>query len=215
MDVHPRLDELLATRGRMNFVIDCTYAGAPARLTMDEKQVYLAMSEDGGRLVADVFSHIDSSGTGVTRAVKLGTTTFELTFADAYDADRFGRVLGVRRAPVPTTRPRFSPAGAGGGIGSSHAVPGAMLVGDANLRTVYERNLGYTMTASIVLLALGWVDAVLGVIIALGLLLTGHPLVFVYALVIAVAGAALPLTIGFLARTVVHRFRLEDSRRPR
>jgi hypothetical protein len=90
-------EDPLQSIGRTNFSENCEVGGAPARLAMTDRRVYLGIAGDPGALLGDEFDNVLLSGTGATRTATFEGKPVEITFADERAAQRFARVLDVRQ----------------------------------------------------------------------------------------------------------------------
>jgi hypothetical protein len=205
-----RLDEILSAHGRMNFSQNCTVSDHAARLTMDDKSVFLATVDNSGSVASAAFLEVQVSGSGTTRTITVGAP-HDVTFDSEASCERFLRVLGVRQdvlAPRPAAsladKPGQARSGSTGGGGSARAATPAVR---------YKDWCEYALLASTFLLLVAWLDLVIGAIFAVVLFFGGSPLAGLIWLLVAAAGFSLPACVGSATRMIVYRFQMEDAAR--
>ena len=203
-----RLDEILSAQGRMNFSQNCTVSGQAARLTMDEKSVFLATVESSGSFASAAFLDVQVSGSGTTRTITIGAP-YDVTFDSEASCERFLRVLGVRQDVVAphlaarlASRPVHSVSASARGGGSARS-PAAR----------YKDWCNYALLASTFLLLVAWLDLVVGAILALVVFFGSSPAAGLLWLLAAAAGFSLPACLGSATRMIAYRFQMEDAAR--
>jgi heme A synthase len=82
-------------------------------------------------------------------------------------------------------------------------------------RTRYTQWTQNTLLTSTVLLALGWLNLIVGEILTIVVAVNGGGAVALLWVVLALAGSAVPFCLGSLARVIVYRYQLEDAGRTR
>lgn len=185
----------------MNFYQPCTVDGHHARLTMNNERVFLAVHAAGVDIVSEPFATVQSSGAGRARRVRLGERIFDIDFHDETNAARFSRVLAIRHDPysasIRAAVPSHQPA--------TLMDTGAAYPGSPHHR--YHQYAHWVMVSSGALIALGFLDLVVGLILGLVLLDEGGGWVALAWLFFAVLGSAGPFCLACLARMVVYRDR--------
>jgi hypothetical protein len=205
-----RLDEILSAHGRMNFSQNCTVSGHAARLTMDDRTVFLATVENSGSVASAAFLDVQVSGSGTTRTITVGAP-YDVTFDSEASCARFLRVLRVRQdvvtphqAATLARMPGQARSASTGGRGSARA---------ASPAARYKDWCDYALFASAFLLLVAWLDLVVGAIFAVVLFFGGSPLAALIWLLAAAAGFSLPVCLGSATRMIVYRFQMEDAAR--
>lgn len=203
-----RLDEILSAHGRMNFSQNCTVSGHAARLTMDDRSVFLATIERSGSPTSAAFLDVHVSGSGPTRTITIGAP-YDVTFDSEASCERFVRVLGVRQDVVAPRQPATQ--GSTPAQARSASTGGSARAASPAAR--YKDWCEYALLASTFLLLVAWLDLVVGAIFAVVLFFGGSPLAGLIWLVVAAAGFALPACLGSATRMIVYRFQMEDAAR--
>lgn len=211
-DPADRINALLADHGRMNFSQDCRSSDLPARITMDDANVYIATGAGSGAVVAMPFNDAQVEGDGLSRIIKhrKDERAVEVAFADKAELDRFLRVLRVRQEGTlvqpAAQRPdpgAASPARRRQSLGAAGAT--------IDLHRQYRIWLDWALLASTLLLIVAWVDLVAAGIATVALLIKGDGLAALVWLFVAVGGFATPFCVAALTRVVAYRFRLQDQ----
>lgn len=199
------IDALRATLGqsdRVTFEAACTVDGRPALVVMTATDLVVTSDPSGAAppVSAPFLGAAAERRPGtMTVGLTVGDARFDASFVSAADVERLLRVLRVRQdsARAPEYELREVPA----------VSPSPVTAADV------RRWADYTETAAVVLIVLGCLAPIPGVALALAALGDGSVGFALLWLLGVLTSSATAVCLGTLARTVVLRYRLDETTR--